>query len=273
MTPLDLLAPPADLAHALAVGPDGAVLHRSWWSWAGPHGGLLAGIALRAAEPVLERSLGVAAVRSLTAHFLRPAAEGPVVLAPRLLRAGRSSAVVTVEVDPGEAGPAVVATVTGGLAGDAGWADVPVPPAPDPLSCPHFPVPVEVVPFGAHLEVRPVGAAPGDAVDVPELVAWVRLVAGGPLDAAALVVLTDALPPALYATLREPVPVPTVELAVTLTGAAADPGWVLARIRTRSAGGGWCVDDSEVWSPAGVLLASGRQTRRVLGDLPARTAR
>jgi len=41
-------------------------------------------------------------------------------------------------------------------------------------------------------------------------------------------------------------------------------GWVLGRITTRSVGGGWCVDDSDLWAPDGQLLASARQTRRML---------
>ena len=42
---------------------------------------------------------------------------------------------------------------------------------------------------------------------------------------------------------------------------------MLTRIATRTAGDGWCVEDSEVWTPEGRLLAQSRQTRRVLGEL------
>ena len=57
------------------------------------------------------------------------------------------------------------------------------------------------------------------------------------LSSAALVLLCDVLTPALYGATSAPVPL------------------------------GWCVDESEVWRADGVRLASGRQTRRVLGRL------
>ena len=74
------------------------------------------------------------------------------------------------------------------------------------------------------------------------------------------------MPPALYGATAVPVAVPTVELSVSFTEAPAASGWVLLRISTRTAAGGWCVDDSEVWDRDGRLLAQGRQTRRVLGE-------
>jgi len=125
-------------------------------------------------------------------------------------------------------------------------------------------LPVELAPFLQHLEYRP-------ATDTPllggrsqaEFVGWLRLRGDSPLDASALTVLVDALPPALYAALTAPASVPTVAMSVQYAEPAPG-GWVLGRITTRSAGGGWCVDDSDLWAPGGQLLASARQTRRVL---------
>ena len=134
-------------------------------------------------------------------------------------------------------------------------------------------LPVELAPFLQHLEYRP-------ATDTPllggrsqaEFVGWLRLRGDSPLDASALTVPVDALPPALYAALTAPAPVPTVAMSVqyaepapaTRADSTTPGGWVLGRITTRSAGGGWCVDDSDLWAPGGQLLASARQTRRVL---------
>jgi acyl-CoA thioesterase len=41
-------------------------------------------------------------------------------------------------------------------------------------------------------------------------------------------------------------------------------GWILVRIRTDHAGGGWVTDNSTAWSADGRLLAQARQARRVL---------
>ena len=91
-----------------------------------------------------------------------------------------------------------------------------------------------------------------------------------PLDAEAATVLTDALPPALFATWTTPRPVPSVELTVhfgTALDDAPGAGWALVRIRAEHAGNGWAMDDAAVWSQAGRLLALGRQSRRILPPL------
>jgi acyl-CoA thioesterase len=91
-----------------------------------------------------------------------------------------------------------------------------------------------------------------------------------PLDADAATVLTDALPPALFARWTAPRPVPSAELTVhfgTALDDGAAAGWALVRIRAEHAGSGWAVDDAAVWSEDGRLLALGRQARRVLEPL------
>lgn len=269
------VSPPGELARVLEQcllppGPDGArrteaVLDRSWWSWAGPHGGLLAALALGAARDV------VAADRVpqvVSAQYLSAAGDAPLELAARVLRAGGSSDVVRVDV-ASDGAPVLGAAVTFARARPGGtrWDDVPAPTAPEPGDCPRLD-PSAVVPFAQHVEIRSVGPGPFDAGVRPELLAWVRWADPDvPVDAASLLVLVDALAPALYAIATVPVPVPTVDLTVTLQPEPPHRGWTLVRIRTRTAADGWCVDDSEVWTPDGRLLAQARQTRRVLGDL------
>ena len=72
------------------------------------------------------------------------------------------------------------------------------------------------------------------------------------------------MPPALYGALTSPVPILTADLYVQFFLSEPVTGWTLLRIATLSAGDGWCVDDSEVWSQGGRLIASARQTRLVL---------
>jgi len=111
-------------------------------------------------------------------------------------------------------------------------------------------LPVELAPFLQHLEYRP-------ATDTPllggrsqaEFVGWLRLRGDSPLDASALTVPVDALPPALYAALTAPAPVPTVAMSVQYAEPApatrADsttPGggcWDGSRRVRRAVGGAW----------------------------------
>ena len=249
------------LTDALRVSDGIATIDRSWWSWAGPHGGLVAGLCVRASQPVL----GVGRVpRSLHAVFLEPAAEGELRMDAAVVREGGSSVVVSVA-----AGDAVHATVVAGRPrGDSVIPAEPLPDVPGPEDCDDTPLPVEFVPFSQHLRFRFASAArPFASGSEAQLLAWVRLVDDVPVDHAALVMLVDAMPPAAYAVAATPVAVPTVDLTVSFTDAPPASGWVLLRITTRSAAGGWCLDDSEVWDADGRLLARGRQTRRVLGEL------
>lgn len=251
---------PVSLAKAMQVRDGLATIDRSWWSWAGPHGGFVAGLCLGASLPLLGEGR---VPRSLYAVFLEPAAEGELALDAALVREGGSSAVVTVA-----AGEALHATVIGGRPrGDSEVRAEEPPDVPRPEDCVDTPLPVDFVPFSQHLQFRfATDARPFASGTDAELVAWVRLVNDEPLDHAALVMLVDAMPPAVYAVAATPVAVPTVDLTVSFTDAPAASGWVLLRIATRSAAGGWCLDDSEVWDADGRLLARGRQTRRVLGE-------
>jgi acyl-CoA thioesterase len=250
----------ASLSHALTLLDGRANLERSWFSWAGPQGGLVSGLCLRAGLPLLGEGR---TPRSLTVLLLEPAGEGELEFTASSVRDGGSSAVVAIS-----AGDVARATLVGGRSrGTSTLSAVSPPDVRGPEDCPDLVLPVEFVPFSQHLQFRPATQArPLSGGDQAELVAWVRFVEDAPLDAAALAVLVDAMPPALYGATAAPVAVPTVELTVSFAEAPEARGWVLLRIITRTASGGWCVDDSEVWDVEGRLLAQGRQTRRVLGE-------
>ncbi|MFJ2129729.1 acyl-CoA thioesterase [Streptomyces sp. NPDC087845] len=244
-----------------------------WRSWAGAHGGHVAAAALIA---VRERAAGQGRpVRALTAHFLAPVDTRPLHLSlagPRV--GGRASTCLFT----GHQGGAPV------LAGSALFGSGRPGPSCDGRTFPQVPGPADCVPldlsagsvaFARQVEVRPATEAlPLAGGESAELVAWVRFTDGRALDEAAVVTLTDVLPPALFACWRTPRPVPTAELTVHFTDtldAGALAGWALVRIRTEQAGSGWVVDDSEVWSADGRLLALARQARVVQGA-PAQSA-
>jgi acyl-CoA thioesterase len=238
---------------------------RSWWSAAGVHGGRLAALGLASLRA---EAGGDRPARSVTTHYLAPVGDGPLTFDVEPERIGRSNSVASyVAVQNGRkvlAGSAVFgATRTG--PGEAGR---PLPAVLSPGESEVFVPPVELATYAQYLELRlatpdrPLGAG-----DRAEIVAWIRFADRRPLGAEEVVLLTDALPPALYALWDKPKPIPTVDLTVHLTDALdAGPvgGWALTRIRAEFAGSGWAIDDSTVWSEDGRLLGLGRQTRRVL---------
>ncbi len=212
---------------------------------------------MQAAAPLFEGRTP----RSITTQYLAPAVEGPLVLQAALLRAG-GSAVATVQA------PEVLqSTVLAGPSRGTGtFNGVPAPAAAPPESCPVESPPAEVVPFTAAMAWRRVGDNPMFGGQRPQTLVWLKFHEDMPVDAAALCILLDAPPPALYAVASAMVPIPTAELTVLFTDAPPTRGWVLVRMTTRVAGGGWCVDDSEAWDAGGRLLGQARQTRRVLGE-------
>lgn len=256
--------PPSALPTAVPATPGRlrAHLDPSWRAWSGVHGGVVAGLLLTAAS---QQRPGHRP-RALTVQFLAPAVPGDVALTALVQRESSSSCTTTAKLLLSDGRTAVQAVLSSGRARrGAAAGHVPPPDALEPDLCPVLPVPVEFLPFSQHLEFRLASpVAPLQGADVPQLVCWIRFRAGGTLDAAALAVLADAMPPALYAVLTAPVAVPTVELQLVYPAGEPVTGWVLCRITTRTSGDGWCVDDSESWAPDGRLLVMARQTRRVL---------
>lgn len=103
-----------------------ARLDRSWWSWAGPHGGLVAALLLRAAAAVAGEGRSP---RALSVQFLSAAPEGTVDLTTRVLRDGGSSSVVGAELSaPG--GPAAATAVLTSARHRAGSGSYDAVPAP-----------------------------------------------------------------------------------------------------------------------------------------------
>ncbi|WP_326725122.1 thioesterase family protein [Streptomyces sp. NBC_00243] len=259
-----MTASPPDSTHATSD----AVAHIDplWWSWEGAHGGHVAAAALSAVRDHAAEA-GQHPARTLTTHFLAPVDARPLPLTVTVPSAGRrvSTCTFTGEQDgrPVIVGSAVFGPGRPGPSYEGSTAPA-VPGAPD---CPSLDLPVGLAPFAKQVEIRPATEGlPLAGGEKAELVAWVRFADDRPLDAEAVVTLTDVLPPGLYAHWRTPRPVPTAELTVHFTDALDDGaprGWALVRIRTEQAGSGWAVDDSTVWSADGRLLALARQARVV----------
>lgn len=238
---------------------------RSWWSAAGVHGGHLAGLALNAMRATLRHEQPA---RSLTVRFLSPADERPIVFDTVVHRDGAGSSVTSCTASQG-ASTTLIGSALFGVARPGPEYDGQRPPTvPPPQDCPPIVLPVEHARFAQNLELRPATPArPLVAGERPELVMWLRFLDDRPLDAAAVAMFTDALPPGLFAVWDRARLVPSADLTVHF-GDALDAGpahgWALVRIRTEHAGSSWAVDDSAVWSSEGRVLAMARQARRVL---------
>jgi acyl-CoA thioesterase len=262
---------PVQFTHAHLPVPtacDGGIvanISSSWRSWTGAHGGVvttLLGDAARAA--VEDRPL-----RALTARLLRPVAPGPLVLQTTIEQRSRSTATAVVRALQDDALVALgLATLTA-TSGDLDIADRPAPAAPTPSQCLPYTGADLLFPFARQVEIRPATPVlPLQGTESSELTAWVRLRSTSLVDQRVALVLLDALAPAIYARLTTPVAVPTVELTAHLARdlqAAPYAGWVLARQRNTRTSAGISVDECDLFSTTGELLAQARQLRLVLG--------
>ncbi|MEO9329195.1 acyl-CoA thioesterase [Gordonia aurantiaca] len=242
-----------------------ATIDESWFGWSGPFGGAIVALAVRvAAEAVPATS-----VRAVDLRFVGKPAGGELLFVPSVREAGRRPRIVAVAVS--QAGRDVAAaSVTVGHVSDAGPGDIldlgdPVP-GPDGLA--QYGIPAEIVPIGAHLDLRPVdGPLPLTGAGEAWMRAWISTREPMALDAAYLGLLADCLPPAMFPTLTAPLAVPTVTFSMNITAPLDDPAPapVLVHTRNISTSGGWSVDDTTLRDRSGRLLASARQSRRVVG--------
>lgn len=251
---------PGHVARLAAIDP-------TWCSWDGVHGGYALALTAK-----LAAADAAGAPRALHGTFISPVPADHALDVDLVdLRRGRSSADMRAEVCSGPRRVLdVVATFDRGRTGPD-FERFPRPAVPAPDECDEFALPVELIPFASHIEVRPTNdARPLAGGDDPELIAWIRLVGADLEPWQVVTVLLDALPPALYAIATAPAAIPTTMLSVALTDGAhqCDPlDWALVRIRADFAAGGWAVETSTVWNQSGVLLGYASQQRRVLSPL------
>lgn len=248
-----------------------AHIDSSWRGWSGPHGGVIAALTVEVARRTVGEQFPV---RACDLRFLGRPRDGELTLRTEHHPVGRTSHVVDVRVL--QHGQTVAgATITLGRRGDTA---VPArrgrraPEVPGAEECARFHLPGDIVAAGAHFDIRPAaGPLPLTGSDQAWMAAWIALSpttgTALPIDAATLSALADALPPGIFPTLSSPVAVPTVTLSMHLHTDEfdADARFALVRTANASTGDGWSVDESDIWDEHGLLLATARQSRRVLG--------
>lgn len=232
------------------------VIDASWWVVAGPNGGYLAAIAIRALEAefgATERPL-----RSLTMRYLRAPQVGPATVEVISEREGRSvtfAAVRMIQDDrPFATGAAIL--VRGHESLEHAAVEV---PAVDPAAAIEAP-PVpdgSAPPYAGHFDFRPaIHAAEGQALTG----GWMRVNEDRPLDQPLVAAMCDSWFPAVFSLAPGPMAVPTLDLTVYLRAPLPLPQeWVLGRFETRVVGDGLLEEDAELFSADGRLLAQSRQ--------------
>jgi acyl-CoA thioesterase len=246
-----------------------ATFAESGRSWIGMHGGLVVATLTEAAAQATGR-VPVA----VTAHLHRAVEPGQAAVTVTSASAGRTVTSATAMLDQGRRrATASVVLVADAEAGDevthwpAGRRDLSGLPSPDAVE--RLAGFEDAVPFAGSVDIRPVAdSRPFGGGDRPVLTAWVRLLSA-PADRPAVpLVLLDALAPSLYAVRTTPVPIPTVEYTVHLTPVRPTDEWFLIEQRTTWSTDSFCIDEADLLTPDGRLVASSRQLRRIL-SMPA----
>jgi acyl-CoA thioesterase len=212
-------------------------------------------------------------LRSLTVHYQRAPQAGHGRVDVTVERQGRSVSFLRSSLSQGDhtcaTAVAVFARDRGGLELD--HARPPAVAAPEEIE--QLPDSPDAPPFGREFDFRPaIGSTRSVTADAHKrsLFAndadealtggWLRYRDERPLDAAALVALSDSWFPAVFAVSDLPLAVPTVELTVHVRVALPLPhDWVLGRYSTRLARDGFLEEDGELFGRDRRLLAQSRQ--------------
>ena len=255
---------------AVTPAGDGAFdvnVERSWWIVVGPNGGYVAALVLRAMQAALadpERE-----ARSLTLHYVAPAAAGPARVHVTVERSGRSMSALSARLVQGDR---LIALGLGSFGrGREGFEfqDHAMPEVAPPEQITAVTASAgHTVPIRQHFELRRVYGADVPGTSERALVGgWMRFAEPRVPDAPALALFSDAWPPAISQRralgsggLRG---VPTLDLTVHFRApvppTARPDDFYLCVFRTQTAKNGFLEEDGEIWTRDGVLLAHSRQ--------------
>lgn len=247
----------------------------------GTHGGYIAALALRALACTIADARRQP--RFLAVQLLEPVQPGPLTIQTQADRIGRSMAVSSLSMTQ-EGRTVTTASASFATSSPSiSYLGQSFPPVPRPEACePLTSAPINTG-IGAFIDYRPAAAPlPLTGADLARIQVWMRLKNARSTSEAArdetidpetidplllATLLADSAPPALYARLDRPRPIPSASITLHYTGAGAQiarNGWVLGNFQTLHAGEGYAIEDGELWTPEGGLLLCSRQLRRIL---------
>ncbi len=255
-----------------------AAIAEDWGIHGNANGGYLVALAARA----MAQRAGRPDPATITAHYLAPGKPGKILIETELVKEGRKFATVTASMrgaanpsdDSTESKSRPILQVMGAFT-DLSAATGPelvdgsppdLPPVQDctgtdseEMFSPEFfnQVEVRLHPDDARFSVRPSGEALTRG--------YFRLLDDEPMDAIALLLATDALPPTVFNANLPVSWVPTVELTAHVR-AQPVPGWLRCEFRTRFVTGGFLEEDGLVWDESGRMVAQSRQLALIPQD-------
>jgi acyl-CoA thioesterase len=256
----------------------GAEIAPDWRAGRGPHGGYLAAMLLRASiESVADEARPP---RSLTIHYARAPEAGQVQISTVIERQGRSLSTLSARMHQGGELIAIALAAFSLPWGGPEISDVRIPsvePA-DPSREGVKLIERGGPEFARHLVLQPRMDGRLFAGDEQPMTirAWIGLAEPRVIDALSLAFFSDALIPAPYMRMPEPVAVPTVDLTVHFRsrlqprpGSGSRPDGdprelCLAQTTTELIHDGFFVEDGLIWAGDGTLLAHSRQLAIVI---------
>jgi acyl-CoA thioesterase len=215
------------------------------------YGGLAAAFCIEAAA---RQNGDLPPLRSAQFAFVGPAT-GAVTLRPTLLRRGKSTVFVGVDL-VGEAGLATRATLCYGAPRTSGVAfgSVAAPTVPEPETLPVFFRPFPGLNFVQHFDSRlAAGYIPFSGDKEPTMTLWLRHRDDKtPASATALVALADAPPPAAIIRFQQHGPISTITWAIDLLTDRLETtdGWWLVRSTAETIMDGYSSQAMTVWNAA-----------------------
>lgn len=241
-------------------------LPSDWLQGRTAYGGLSAALCL---EATLRSNGDLPPLRSAQFCFIGPAT-GVLRMAPKVLRKGKSTVVVGVDLE-GDSGLAVRATFCFGtsraVAQTHGALDMPAVPAPE-AAPPYFTWPNRPN-FMSHFDGRLVqGAVPGTVGQAPKMTVWLRHHDADEWHTLVrLLALADALPPAALVPYSQVVPISTVTWAIEFLddNPQTTGGWWLARAVADLSDQGYSAQGTVIWNRDGRPILIARQNVAIFG--------
>jgi acyl-CoA thioesterase len=241
-------------------------ISETWNVIIGPNGGYIAAIILNG----MKSELGNVQTRSITFHFLSASIPGDAELFVKVEKKGRSLSTCNARLVQGEKTIAVAIATFATKRSEFGFRDFEAPEVP-------FPEEIESskrmnselvshAPFRDHYDQRlAIGKIPPEIGENGRVGGWTRFRQQRIFDDLAVVAISDSWFPGLSTRATpEPMHAPTVDHTVhflqslPLTDLSLD-SFLLVEFTTSIANEGYLVENGNIWSQTGILIAQSRQ--------------